>query len=109
MIETKQVSDLVGERCFEIVRAGCAVSGKLKIGSVFGARLRINADVRFGNRAGFGIEKDTRARGCRVGIEEFVLRRVGDSDETHAVAAFGWADGVYRTPVNDEVDVRETR
>src|SRR6185369_6786545 len=62
MFEAEQVTDLVGERCFEIVSAGRAVRGKLKLGSVFGARLRIDADIGFGDRTRFAIEKDARAR-----------------------------------------------
>ncbi len=74
MVQPEQVTDFVCEGRFEIVRAGRAVSGELKLRSVIGARSWIDADVCFGDVAGFGIEENARASGCRFGVERFVFR-----------------------------------
>ena len=108
MVQTKQVPDLVCESRFEIVRAGRAISGKLKLSSIFGARSRIDADVGFGDVASFGIEEDARASGCRFGIECFVFGRGSDRQQTDAVACFRGTDGSRLRPRNDEVDIRKT-
>src|SRR5215213_910750 len=108
MVQPEQVTNLVRERCFEIVRAGGAVSGKLKLSSVFGARSWIDADIGFGNVAGFGIEEDARASGGPFGIERFVLRSDGNRQQTDSITCFRGTDGSRRRPRDDEVDIRET-
>src|SRR4051794_36442049 len=105
MVQSEQVPDLVCEGRFEIVRAGRAVSGKLKLSSVFGARSWIDADVCLGDVAGFGIEEDARASGGRFGVERFVFGRGGDRQETDAVACFRGTDGSRLRPRHDEVDI----
>jgi hypothetical protein len=86
MVQSEQVTDLVCECRFEIVRAGGAVSGKLKLSSIFGAWSWIDADVCFGDVACFGIEEDARASGCRFGVERFVFGSDGDRQKTDSVA-----------------------
>src|SRR6185436_4390862 len=108
MVQPEQVTNLVSERGFEIVRAGRAVSGKLKLSSVFGARSWIDTDVCFGDVACFGIEEDARATGGRFGVERFVFGSDGDRQQTNSVACFCGTDGSRRGPRDEEVDIRET-
>ena len=76
------MTNLMCERCFEIVSPGRAVSRKLQFSSVFGARARIDDDVSFSDVACLRIEEDTRASGGSVGVESLVfsesLRLSGD-------------------------------
>src|ERR1700754_5090484 len=102
------MTDLVRESRFEIVSAGRAVCGKLQRGAVFGSRPRVDADIGFDDSAGFGIEKDARAAGGRIGIEKFVLRSDGNRHEVHAVATFWGTNGRGGGPGHDKVDVCET-
>ena len=99
------MTDLVGESGFEVVSAGCAVSGELQLRAVLGARPRINADVSLGDVACFGIEEDTCASSSRSKVERFVFGSVGNRQQTDAIARLCGTDRSRGRPRDDEVNV----
>src|SRR5215212_836079 len=108
VVQTEQVTNLVRESRFEIVGAGCAVGGKLKLSSILSAWSRIDADIGFGDVAGFRIEEDARASGRGFGVECLVFGCDRDRQETDSITSFRGTDGSRLRPCDDEVDIRKT-
>src|SRR5215204_497411 len=107
MVQAKQVTNLMSECSFEIVRAGRAVSRKLQLSPIIGPWSRINAYVCFGNVPCFRIEEDARASGSRCGVERFIFSSGGNCQQADSVACFCRANRSELRPGDGKVNIRQ--
>src|SRR5215217_3085520 len=107
MVQAKQVTNLMREGSFEIVRAWRAVSRKLQLSPIVRPWSRIDAYVCFGDVPCFRIEEDARASGSRCGVERFVFSSGGNCQQADSVACFCRTNRSGLRPGDGKVDIRQ--